>query len=102
MAKKAFYNYGISDVNVNKSNEAILDVNFGHGKFPLHIFKRDIMDFIKAVLPEEEVEQRQITSEKVNKSLEEDGISLLNYLLGGRAMIIVSNYENYYEYCNLT
>lgn len=97
---KAFYNYGINDIGENKDNKEILDVNFGHGKFPLHIWKKDIMDFVKAVISKEEVEDRGITPEKLQQSLKEDGVAVLNYLLGGRSMILITNTKNYLDYKN--
>lgn len=101
MKNAAFYNYGITDISINEKNEELLNINYGRGKNPLSIFKRDIMAFIEAILPKDEREQREITAEKVNKALEEDGIKVLNYLLGGRSMIMITEFENYFEYCNV-
>ena len=100
MNNEAYFNYGINSVELHKENEELLDINYGKNKIPISIYKNDIIDLIKAIIPAEEIEYRGITAEKVEKALQEDGVSVLNYLLGGRAMILITDFKNYMEYTN--
>ncbi len=96
----AYFVYGLKGIKVNENNEEILDIEFGRSKFPLNIFKKDIIDFIRAVIPAEELEERGITEEKILKAIEEHGIEVLNELLEGRAIVLITDFYNYFEYIN--
>ena len=96
----SYYIYGIETITENSDNKDLLNVEYGPHKLPISIFKKDIMDFIRAILPEQEIDERRITSELISKSLEKNGTALLNEILAGRSMILISDYKNYLEYYN--
>ena len=76
----AYYAYGIMGVETNNKNDSIIDIHYGNNKCPLHIFKKDVPMFIKALISSEEISERGI--------------------LKGRAMILATDFRNYFEYCN--
>lgn len=91
---KAYYNYAINGFTENLNNADIIDIEYGNGKFPIHIFKKDTDRLINAILSPNERRQRLIAR------IEEDDIEYLNRLLKGRAMILITDFENYSEYCS--
>ena len=101
MGDYSFYNYGIRDISINKENNTILNINYGHkGKKPIHIFKNDIFDFMKAIMSEQEMEELNITDKKVKDSLDMHSVEYINSILSGRAMVIVSGLGNARGYYN--
>jgi len=99
--QKAIYNYAINGITPNKRNPEIFDINYGGGKTPLSIFKKDMQDFMKAVIPLENDTAFTADFEKALQDFNEQGdITGLNAFLTGRAMIIVSNFKDVAEYIN--
>lgn len=94
MKKRAFYNYAIEGFQTNENNVAIIDINYGFGKTPLHIFKKDMQMLIKAIISSEEMNERKI------ERLEGDEVETLTHFLKGRAMILITDFESYDEYGN--
>ena len=88
----AYYTYGIGDIIENKENDSIVDVHFGNGKMPVHIFKEDLVDFYRAIIPEEEREDLEIT----DKELFQYGQKKVK----GRAICLVTTFKNFLEYSN--
>lgn len=97
MQDRAFYHYGIEGFEVRTDNTAVVDIHYGAGKTPLHIFKKDIKRFVRAIISLEEMEARGI--ERLLNG-DEVKIEVLNQFLKGRAMIVATNFENYIEYSN--
>ena len=98
MERGVTYNYAIDGVEENAFNSEILNINYGAGKVPLNIFKKDIERFVRAIISPEEMEKR-----KIAQMLEEDDgkqLEALNYCLKGRAMILVTTFFNYFEWAN--
>ena len=93
--EKAYYNYAITGFKVNSNNADIIDIEYGKSKFPLKIFKKDANRLIKAILPPAERKVRGISDD-----IDGDVVERLNILLKGRAMVLITNCENYLEYCN--
>lgn len=97
MRERAFYNYAIEGFEVNENNAAVVDIHYGAGKTPLHIFKKDTKMFVKAIISPKEIREREI--ERLIEG-DEVEIKVLNKLLKGRAMILLTDFKNYLEYCN--
>ena len=91
----AYYAYGIMGVETNNKNDSIIDIHYGNNKCPLHIFKKDVPMFIKALISSEEISERGI-----ERIVEGGKIEELNHILKGRAMILATDFRNYFEYCN--
>jgi len=96
MRNRAFYHYAINGFETNQNNAAVVDILYGAGKTPLHIFKKDAEKFIEAIISPEERRKRGINQ------LVGDEVEVLNFLLKGRAMILCTDFENYLEYSNGT
>ena len=96
MRNRAFYHYAINGFETNQNNAAVVDILYGAGKTPLHIFKKDAEKFIEAIISPEERRKRGINQ------LVGDEVEVLNSLLKGRAMILCTDFENYLEYSNGT
>lgn len=94
MRNRAFYHYAIDGFETNQNNAAVVDILYGAGKTPLHIFKKDAEKFIEAIISPDERRKRGIGQ------LVGDEVEVLNSLLKGRAMILCTDFENYLEYCN--
>lgn len=92
MRNRAFYHYAINGFETNQNNAAVVDILYGAGKTPLHIFKKDAEKFIEAIISPEERRKRGINQ------LVGDEVEVLNSLLKGRAMILCTDFENYLEY----
>lgn len=93
--EKAFYNYAIRGFKINPNNADIIDIEYGKSKIPLKIFKKDANRLIKAILPPAERKVRGISDD-----IDGDVVERLNVLLKGRAMVLITNCENYMEYSN--
>ena len=93
--EKAFYNYAIRGFKINPNNADIIDIEYGKSKIPLKIFKKDANGLIKAILPPAERKVRGISDD-----IDGDVVERLNVLLKGRAMVLITNCENYMEYSN--
>lgn len=100
MENRAFYHYGIDGIEVSKKNDSIVDIYYGASKSPLHIFKKDVSRFVRAIISSEEAEEAGI-EQLPNENEVEFKITLLNRLLKGRAMILATNFKNYSEYYNV-
>ena len=101
MNGNAFYNYAINGITQNERNPELFDISYGGGKIPLSIFKKDVEDFIRAVIPLENDPGLTADIERALKSFREQGdISGLNAFLNGRAMIIISDFKDAGEYIN--
>jgi len=99
--EKALYNYAINGITQNERNPEIYDINYGGGKIPLSIFKKDIEDYMRAVIPLENDSALTADFERAIQCFKEQGdIEGLNAFLNGRAMIIISNFKNPSEYIN--
>ena len=94
MRNRAFYNYAIDGFKTNENNAAVVDILYGAGKTPLHIFKKDAEKFIEAIISPMERRERGIGQ------LVGDEVGVLNSLLRGRAMILCTDFEVYFEYSN--
>ena len=93
--EKAFYNYAIRGFKINPNNADIIDIEYGKSKIPLKIFKKDANRLIEAILPPAERKVRGISDD-----IDGDVVERLNVLLKGRAMVLITNCENYMEYSN--
>ena len=96
----SYYTYGIDGIEVNKNNVEIVDIQFGNGKMPLQIFKKDVIDFVTAILPLEEIKERGITLGYIAQVIQENGVEALNKLLKGRCMVLLTTFHSYLEYPN--
>lgn len=92
---KAYYNYSID--GFEERGKDILDINYGNGKIPLHIFRKDVKRFIRAIMSQEELET-------IHAELWLDGdgsevvVRVLNELFKGRAMVLATQFRHYLEY----
>ena len=98
--EEAYYVYGINGITTRKENDNIMVINFGNGKLPLYIFRKDLIDFIHAIIPVEELEYLGITDEKILSVVEEKGVESLDELIKGRGMVLITDFKNYFEYSN--
>jgi len=96
----SYYTYAIDGVAINKNNEEIIDIKYGNGKSPLHIFKNDLIDFVTAILSKKELKERGITLEKIASVMQVKGVEVLDELLQGRCMVLLTTFHNYLEYSN--
>lgn len=92
---KAFYIFSIDKLEESEKNSNIIDVYFGGKNFPYRIHKANINDFCKALLPEYDDFYKDYFNKNKGFSLKE-----INALLKGRALVVVTDFENYLEYLN--
>ena len=89
----AYYSYGIDKITQNDNNGDLIDIHYGGDrKVPISIFKTDFLDFIKAIISKEEREERRLTDEILSNTGSK-------YVIG-RAMILMTDFDNYLEYAN--
>lgn len=93
--KRAYYNYAIVGFETNENNPKIVDILFGEGKLPLNIFKKDAEEFMEAIISSKEKRERGIKPIEAGKEVE-----TLNHYLKGRAMILITDFFNYFEFYN--
>ncbi len=99
--REAFFAYGIREVGINENNPEVLDVYYGTDwKDPLHIYKRDILAFVKAVIPMEQM--NNVSDITVLKAINDGGLDIINYILKGRVMIFISSFRDYHQIRNKT
>ena len=96
-----FYSYGLKEININKENNNIYDINFGKFKFPLNVFKKDMVEFIETIISEEERDMFDLSSDKINNLIEKDSLEVLNKFIVGRSITLITTFRNPSEYINV-
>ena len=114
--KYAFYNYAIRGVEENRKgmydpeqedkekyiNPDLLVLKYGLGRGKEFYFrKEDSYKLLQKIVGKNFLEFFKVTKEKFDTLVQENGyLDVLNHYLEGRAVVIVSEFENYLEYFN--
>ncbi len=114
--KYAFYNYAIRGVEENRKgmydpeqedkekyiNPDLLVLKYGLGRGKEFYFrKEDSYKLLQKIVGKNFLEFFAVTKEKFDVLVQENGyLDVLNHYLEGRAVVIVSEFENYLEYFN--
>ena len=101
MEEIGYYNYSIDKIAEDSKNKDILDIYYGRRPYPFtfKIYKKDAVDFLKAILSEEEMKEVKIEEGDFESG---EIINTLNFRLAGKGMIVISGTRNCNEYHNGT
>ena len=83
----------------NERNTSICELEFGNGKAPFYIWKEDVDEFLRAIVPVESDTTEALVKGAV-EGINKGDYSRVNALISSRGMIVQSSFKNDMEYIN--